>query len=121
MNEITLDGRINEHGKLMIAHDEDYINFLNFNKQSRVKIKVQALSDKDPLLSAWYFQNVIIAKFRQGLMKVGYDYNDLETLDFIKKNCSLDMDSVKDTKFYNRLNEWCKRYAAENLDTVIND
>lgn len=121
MYEVIIDGRINEEGKLMIAHDGDYLEFLRMHKQSRVRIAVRAISEKDPRLSAWYFENVVLPKFQAGLMKMGYEYNDIETLDFIRKECPYKLEGKADTIYYNKLNEWCKRYAAENLDTVIND
>lgn len=121
MYEVILDGRINEEGRLMIAHDGDYLQYLQNHKNSRVRISVRAISEKDEKLNAWYFENVVLPKFQAGLLKCGYEYNDLQTLEFIKKECPYKLEGKADTRYYNKLNEWCKRYAAENLDTFIND
>lgn len=122
MRDLTISGHIDDNGKLKIANDPEYKEFLMDNKNSTVSIKLQALSNKDAKISQWYYGYVVLPKMQEGLRKVGYDFMLEEVKIFMSDNCPLYWnDPVRDTKWYNAVIEWCKRYAAENLDTIIKD
>lgn len=123
MNSVVLSGKIDENGKLKIPHDEGYENFLSLNKGKVVAIRLNTVSPRDKSLQIWYFENVVLPQFRDGLIQMGYNYNNELVRDFIRANYPRweDDEELQDVSFWADVMEWCKQYAALNFNTYISD
>jgi hypothetical protein len=121
MNEIIIPGKINDAGEVKISGDLEYLDFLRRNKGKNVRIKINVFTGKNTVLNKWYFENIIIPKMKAGFIGTGCQFNDKETMQFVFDNCPFYEEGIEDTARWHMVIEWCKQYAAENLNVVIRD
>lgn len=133
LNRETLDHFIT---RIVQEYDDDLIDGIEFKK---INVVIKAWrKDKTPRQHRFFW--VCIGEMRKGFNNIGYEYNNEQISEFVKKECGYcdnnflpngvavsmvksisDKSEHVDAKIMNEMIEFIIRFSAENLDIIIQD